>query len=104
MRSFYRCRDLPESLPKGLAERLKRELPPTVATARITIEELETGPPIGVPVQIRLFGDNIQSLRRIAADTKRQLRTIPGVDNIHDDWDSEVFQVAVTIDSGKANL
>jgi 23S rRNA (adenine2503-C2)-methyltransferase len=27
MRSFYRCQDLPGSLPKGLVERLKRELP-----------------------------------------------------------------------------
>ncbi|MBI5240268.1 MAG: 23S rRNA (adenine(2503)-C(2))-methyltransferase RlmN [Elusimicrobia bacterium] len=27
MRSFYRCRELPGSLPKGLAERLERELP-----------------------------------------------------------------------------
>jgi multidrug efflux pump len=89
---------------QDVVRRLKRNLPPTVASARITIEQLETGPPIGVPVQIRLFGDNIESLRRIAADTKRQLREIPGVDNIHDDWDSEVFQVAVTIDSAKANL
>jgi multidrug efflux pump len=89
---------------QDVVRRLKRNLPPTVASARITIEQLETGPPIGVPVQIRLFGDNIESLRRIAADTKRQLREIPGVDNIHDDWDNEVFQVAVTIDSAKANL
>jgi multidrug efflux pump subunit AcrB len=89
---------------QAVVRRLKSRLPPAVASARITIEQLETGPPIGVPVQIRLFGDDIQSLRRIAADTKRQLREIPGVDNIHDDWDSEVFQVAVTINSGKANL
>ena len=27
MRSFYRCRELPGSLPKGLVERLKREFP-----------------------------------------------------------------------------
>ena len=70
----------------------------------MTIEQLETGPPIGVPVQIRLFGDDIETLRRIAAETKRQLREIPGTDNIHDDWDAEVFQVAVTINPDKANL
>jgi len=89
---------------QALVRRLKRDLPPTIASARITIEQLETGPPIGVPVQVRLFGNDIPSLRRIAAETKQQLREIPGVDNIHDDWDNEVFQVAVTIDSGKANL
>jgi multidrug efflux pump subunit AcrB len=88
----------------ALVQRLKRELPPQVAAARVTIQQLETGPPIGVPVQIRLFGDDMETLRRIAAETKQQLRAIPGTDNIHDDWDSEVFQVGVTINPDRANL
>ncbi len=46
---------------------LKRELPPQIPAARVTIEQLETGPPIGVPVQIRLFGDDLEPLRRVAA-------------------------------------
>jgi multidrug efflux pump len=87
-----------------IVARLKESLPPTVPAARVTIEQLETGPPIGVPVQIRLFGDDVESLRRIAAQTKEQLRDIGGAENIHDDWDSEVFQLAVTIDPSKANL
>ena len=54
-----------------LVARLKRELPPAVAAARVTIEQLETGPPVGVPVQIRFFGDNIETLRKMAAETKQ---------------------------------
>jgi multidrug efflux pump subunit AcrB len=88
----------------ALVGRLKRHLAPAVAAARVTIEQLETGPPVGVPVQIRLFGDDIETLRRIAADTKQALREIPGTDNIHDDWDSEVFQIPVTIKTEKANM
>ena len=91
-------------ITQGVVQRLKRQLPSAVAAARVTIEQLETGPPIGVPVQIRLFGDNIETLRRIATETKQQLREIPGTDNIHDDWDSEVFQLAVTINPDRANL
>jgi multidrug efflux pump subunit AcrB len=89
---------------QGVVMRLKQELPQKVASARITIEQLETGPPIGVPIQIRIFGDDIEQLRRIAHDTKEELRKIPGTDNIHDDWDSETFQLAVAIDPRKANL
>ena len=48
--------------PRTSVRRLKRELPPAVAAARVTIEQLETGPPMGVPVQIRLFGDDIETL------------------------------------------
>ena len=75
-----------------------------MAAARVTIEQLETGPPIGVPVQIRLFGDDIETLRKMAAETKQQLREIPGTDNIHDDWDVRVVPVPVTIKPDKANL
>lgn len=89
---------------QAVVGRLKRSLPPTIASARITIEQLETGPPIGVPVQIRIFGDDIAALRRIAAETKQRLRELPYAENIHDDWDGDVFQVAVTIDPTKANL
>jgi multidrug efflux pump subunit AcrB len=87
-----------------VVRRLKRDLPLAVPAARVTIEQLETGPPIGVPIQIQLYGDDLEPLRRIAADVRRQLEAIPGTDNIHDDWDSEVFQVAVTVNPDKANL
>jgi multidrug efflux pump subunit AcrB len=85
-------------------QRLKRDLPLLVPAARVTIEQLETGPPIGVPVQVRLFGDDAETLRHVAAQTKELLRNIPGADNIHDDWESEVFQVGVTINPDRANL
>lgn len=87
-----------------IVKRLKQSLPPAIAAARVTIEELETGPPIGVPVQIRLFGDDLATLRRIAAQTEKELRTIPGADNIHDDWGEETFQLVATINPDKANL
>ncbi len=87
-----------------VVRRLKRELPLAIPAARVTIEQLETGPPIGVPVQIRLYGDEVEPLRRIATETKRALAEIPGTDSIHDDWDSEVLQIAVTINPDKASL
>jgi multidrug efflux pump subunit AcrB len=89
---------------RTMVQRLKQALPLVVPSARITIEELETGPPIGVPLQIRLFGDDIETLRRIAAETKQQLREIPGTDNIHDDWNAEVFQLVAAINPDRANL
>jgi len=87
-----------------VVQHLKRELPQRIVAARVTIEQLETGPPIGVPIQIRLFGDELGPLRRVAAEVKEQLRGIPGTDNIHDDWEPEVLQVAVTINPDRANL
>ena len=88
---------------EDVVRRLKRSLP-AECLARVTIEQLETGPPVGVPVQIRLFGDSTEELRRLAADTKDMLRQIPGTDNIHDDWDPEVLQISMHIDPDRASL
>ena len=89
---------------QDVVRRLKQELPMNTASARVTIEQLETGPPIGMPVQIRLFGDDIETLRRIAEQTKQELRAIPGTDNIHDDWEPAVLQVEVKPNTDKANI
>ena len=86
-----------------VVERLKRSLP-AECMARVTIEQLETGPPVGVPIQIRLFGDSIEELRTLANQTKDLLRDIPGTDNLHDDWDPEVLQISLAIDPDRANL
>ncbi|MHB8974654.1 MAG: efflux RND transporter permease subunit [Pirellulaceae bacterium] len=86
-----------------VVHRLKRSLP-VECLARVTIEQLETGPPVGVPVQIRLLGNSIEELRRLAAQTKELLRAIPGTDNVHDDWDPEVLQISLNIDPDRANL
>jgi multidrug efflux pump subunit AcrB len=89
---------------ESVVRRLKRDLPTELPATRVTIEQLETGPPIGVPVQIRIFGDDQQTLRRLAEDAKRELRAIPGTDNVHDDWGPEVLRVSVSISPDRANL
>jgi multidrug efflux pump len=97
-------RTVDREVTEAVVRRLKRELPLRIASARVTIEQLETGPPVGIPVQVRIYGDEIETLRRLAADTRRQLREVPGTDNIHDDWEPEVLQLAAIIHPDKANL
>jgi len=97
-------RTVDREITEAVVRRLKRELPLRIAAARVTIEQLETGPPVSIPVQIRIYGDEIETLRRLAADTRQQLRSLPGTDNIHDDWEPEVLQLAALINADKANL
>ena len=35
---------------------------------------LETGPPIGIPVQLRIYGDDVRTLRELAAKVKERMR------------------------------
>jgi multidrug efflux pump subunit AcrB len=88
----------------ALAARLKRELPPSFAAARVTVEQLESGPPIGTPVQVRLQGPELATLRRLGDEVKSLMRQAPGTENIHDDWDPESLQINLQVAPDRANM
>jgi multidrug efflux pump subunit AcrB len=88
----------------AIVARLKEELPRQIPESRVRTQMLETGPPIGIPVQLRLFGDDIQTLGHLAAQVKARMREIPGTLDINDDWGDPVFQMTLKIDSDRAAL
>ncbi len=88
----------------ALVGRLKESLPFQIAEARVRIQMLETGPPIGVPVQLRLYGADDDTLRRLGAQVKDRLRNIPGTIDIHDDWGDPVFQMTLKVQPERAAI
>lgn len=45
---------------------------------RIEVKDFEQGPPVEAPVAIRITGDNLDTLRKLAAQTEQILKSIPG--------------------------
>lgn len=88
----------------SIVARLREELPLQIPEARVRTQMLETGPPIGIPVQLRIYGDDIQTLRELARQVKARIRAIPGTIDVHDDWGDPVFQMTLKIDSDRAAL
>ncbi len=88
----------------SVVARLKRALPAQIAGARLTIQQLETGPPVGLPVQVRILGPDTEQLRRLGGQVKNLLRGIPGSDDPHDDWDPEIPQVSLNVNPDRASL
>src|SRR6185295_154048 len=88
----------------AIVARLKEQLPLQIPESRVRTQMLETGPPIGIPVQLRIFGEDIQALRKLAAQVKARMRAIPGTIDIHDDWGDPVFQMTLKVDSDRAAL
>jgi multidrug efflux pump subunit AcrB len=88
----------------AIVARLKEELPLHISESRVRTQMLETGPPIGIPVQLRLFGDDIQTLRDLAAKVKACMRAIPGTLDVNDDWGDPSFQMTLKVDSDRAAL
>src|SRR4029453_10437917 len=88
----------------AIVARLKEELPTLIPESRVRTQMLETGPPIGIPGQLRVYGEDIQPLRKRAAQVKNRMRQIPGTIDVNDDWGDPVFQMSLKVDSDRAAL
>jgi multidrug efflux pump subunit AcrB len=82
---------------------LQARLTRSIAGARVDVRELETGKPVGVPVAIRISGEDIRGLREQAERAKAILRATPGAVRVRDDWGADTFAVKLEVDSDRAN-
>lgn len=89
------------------ASRVIQELRPMVnriSGARIELNELEQGPPVGAPIAIKFKGDNLDVLKTLALEYKSMLETIPEAVDITDDSSETIPQIEIRVDSDKARL
>ncbi|PKO84693.1 MAG: multidrug transporter AcrB [Betaproteobacteria bacterium HGW-Betaproteobacteria-11] len=98
-------------LSKGLDERevLKARLEKEFAApdgswshVRTRVLRLENGPPVGYPVQFRVMGENLETLRKIAEQVAALMRQHPNLQDVHLDWNDKVKSVRVAIDQDRA--
>ena len=70
----------------------------------VQLDQLESGAAVGLPVAIRISGDDIPTLRAAAEQMKAGLRSVPQAARVRDDWGDESFAVKLQIDTDRANL
>lgn len=85
-------------------ERLERELCEKIPGAYINIRQLETASPVTYPVQIRVSGDDINELRRIAEEIREKVYGLQGVKNMEIDYGNDSYKLSVAVNEEKANL
>jgi len=85
-----------------LLAKLRRELDAGVPGARCVAKELEQGPPVKEPIQIRLSGENLDKLRLLADQTAAELRAAGGY-HVHDDLGLRMPNIQIDIDQDRAN-
>lgn len=89
---------------RHLVDELQPLLDQAVAGARVTVKELETGAAVGIPVSIRIVGDDIATLRAESEKMKQILRGLPIARQVQDNWGAEAFNVRLDIDADRASL
>jgi multidrug efflux pump len=68
------------------------------------VARLENGPPVGFPVQFRVSGEDIATVRRLAQQTADIVRRDPATRDVQFDWDEPTKSIRLAIDQNKARL
>jgi multidrug efflux pump subunit AcrB len=87
--------------PGRVAPRLRRSLADLVGV-RVSVEELAYGPPVRHPIIVRIFGQDYEELRRVAAEVKERVAAVPGAVNVADNLTDTVPLTRVRLDVDRA--
>ncbi len=71
---------------------------------RARVLRLENGPPVGYPLQFRVSGPDIPTVRGIAANVADVMRQNPHVRNVNPDWEEPSKTVRLNIDQERARV
>ena len=72
--------------------------------ARISIHQFENGPPVAAPIEIRVIGPDIGTLRLLAADVERLIESVPGTRDVVNAMRLQRTDLDLGIDTEKAAL
>lgn len=67
-----------------IADQLRKEVS-SITEAKVTIEELQNGPPSGAPIEVRLFGKNLPLLESFATEVEREVEKVAGTRDVKTD-------------------
>lgn len=90
-------------------ERLKHRLDAAIANgalpeARVRIDRFNFGPPVGLPVQFRVIGDDPAKVREIGYEVRDVMRSDDGVIDPHLNWNEKTPSVRLVIDQDRARM
>jgi multidrug efflux pump subunit AcrB len=85
-----------------LLPQLRKELDKSVPGVRCVVKQLEQGPPVDEPIQIRISGENLDKLRLLADQAGAELRAAGGY-HVFDDLGLRMPNIQIEIDQDRAN-
>ncbi len=87
-----------------LIQEVQADLNLALPDARVLVRQLEQGPPFDAPVELRIYGPNIDELRALGAEVREILTTVPDVVHVRDDLTATVPKLALQVDEEQARL
>lgn len=89
---------------RRILESLQEDLTDRFPEARVIVQALAQGPPVGAPVEILVFGPDLDVLRRIGADIQGAIAALPEAAQVRGGLTGGLPQLRYEINSDAANL
>lgn len=87
-----------------LAEELSADVEELVPEGTVQVKLMQQGQPLVSPVEVRIFGDNLQTLKVIGDQVKSIIREARGSNFVHDDFLEDYFGVNIELNSQASRL
>lgn len=88
---------------RPLIRRTQDLLTGSIPGARFEAFHLSSGAPATIPVEVRLSGPDIATLKGLAEQVRGVLRALPSTGDVTDDWGAESPSLRVKVDDVRAN-
>lgn len=87
-----------DEIRKSLDQKIRQLLP----DVRTRVSLLENGPPVGYPLQYRISGEDLNSVRQWAHKVAAVVQKNPNTSNVHLDWGEPSKVIRLNIDQDRA--
>ena len=72
--------------------------------AQIDVVKPQSGPPTGAPVEIQIKGNNFSVLSKLSEKIQREIKDVPGIAELKDNYESGRPELRIRVDREKAAL
>ncbi len=100
---FVQLKDMKPEYKTKLIDKLRIKFS-FYPNAKIEVKDFEQGPPLEAPVAIRIFGDNLDTLRSLSLQVEQILNKMPGTIYVNNPLSSQQTDLHVKINKDKAGL
>ena len=73
-----------------------------IIEGRVDMRRIEEGPPVGSPIQVRVYGKDFDQLYKYTEQIRTIVRNTPGTMNLNDDWGRRIPLIYIDVKQDQA--
>ncbi|WP_116364257.1 efflux RND transporter permease subunit [Parahaliea mediterranea] len=93
-----------ENQTDNLIRRLQQEVDREFPQARVIVRGIDQGPPVMAPLEVEIYGPNLERLRALGEQFRRRMEQVPDVTHSNASLSGGAPKLVFNVDEGRAQL